>query len=86
MSDYVGIVRNDMRLQRALRRLDLLFEEKDVEDTLQSGGTQGDHRLAKGFADMETPGMELDSAINIGVAPNITGFIFNEGEVSGEEV
>lgn len=27
MSDYVGIVRNDVRLQRALRRLDLLFEE-----------------------------------------------------------
>lgn len=27
MSDYVGIVRNDVRLQRAMRRLDLLFEE-----------------------------------------------------------
>lgn len=27
MSDYVGIVRNDIRLQRAIRRLDLLFEE-----------------------------------------------------------
>jgi L-aspartate oxidase len=29
MSDYVGIVRNDVRLQRALRRLDLLFEETE---------------------------------------------------------
>jgi L-aspartate oxidase len=29
MSDYVGIVRNDMRLQRALRRLDLLWEETE---------------------------------------------------------
>ena len=27
MSDYVGIVRNDIRLQRAMRRLDLLWEE-----------------------------------------------------------
>ena len=30
MSDYVGIVRNNVRLQRAMRRLDLLYEE--VED------------------------------------------------------
>ncbi|HVX51673.1 MAG TPA: L-aspartate oxidase [Chitinophagaceae bacterium] len=29
MSDYVGIVRNDVRLQRALRRLDLLHEETE---------------------------------------------------------
>ena len=29
MSDYVGIVRNDVRLQRALRRLDLLWEETE---------------------------------------------------------
>jgi L-aspartate oxidase len=29
MSDYVGIVRNNVRLQRALRRLDLLFEETE---------------------------------------------------------
>jgi L-aspartate oxidase len=29
MSDYVGIVRNDVRLQRAMRRLDLLFEETE---------------------------------------------------------
>ena len=27
MSDYVGIVRTNMRLQRALKRLDLLHEE-----------------------------------------------------------
>jgi L-aspartate oxidase len=27
MSDYVGIVRNSIRLQRAMRRIDLLFEE-----------------------------------------------------------
>jgi len=27
MSDYVGIVRNDIRLTRAMKRLDLLFEE-----------------------------------------------------------
>jgi L-aspartate oxidase len=27
MSDYVGIVRNNVRLQRAMRRLDLLHEE-----------------------------------------------------------
>lgn len=30
MSDYVGIVRNDVRLQRAIRRLDLLWEETEV--------------------------------------------------------
>ncbi|MFT4061194.1 MAG: L-aspartate oxidase [Edaphocola sp.] len=29
MSDYVGIVRNDTRLQRAMRRLDLLHEETE---------------------------------------------------------
>jgi L-aspartate oxidase len=29
MSDYVGIVRNNVRLQRAMRRLDLLFEETE---------------------------------------------------------
>jgi L-aspartate oxidase len=29
MSDYVGIVRNDVRLQRATRRLDLLWEETE---------------------------------------------------------
>jgi L-aspartate oxidase len=27
MSDYVGIVRNNVRLERASRRLDLLFDE-----------------------------------------------------------
>jgi L-aspartate oxidase len=30
MSDYVGIVRNDVRLQRASRRLDLLHEETEL--------------------------------------------------------
>lgn len=30
MSDYVGIVRNDVRLERAMKRLDLLFEETEV--------------------------------------------------------
>ena len=29
MSDYVGIVRNDIRLNRAMKRLDLLFEESE---------------------------------------------------------
>jgi L-aspartate oxidase len=29
MSDYVGIVRNNVRLQRAIRRIDLLFEETE---------------------------------------------------------
>ena len=29
MSDYVGIVRNNIRLQRALKRIDLLFEETE---------------------------------------------------------
>ncbi|RYY55480.1 MAG: L-aspartate oxidase [Chitinophagaceae bacterium] len=30
MSDYVGIVRNTVRLERALKRLDLLFEETEL--------------------------------------------------------
>jgi L-aspartate oxidase len=30
MSDYVGIVRNDVRLQRALSRLDLLWNETEA--------------------------------------------------------
>jgi L-aspartate oxidase len=30
MSDYVGIVRTDVRLQRAMKRLDLLFEETEA--------------------------------------------------------
>ena len=30
MSDYVGIVRNDVRLVRAMKRLDLLFEETEA--------------------------------------------------------
>jgi L-aspartate oxidase len=34
MSDYVGIVRNNVRLQRAMRRLDLLWEE--TEDLYES--------------------------------------------------
>ena len=29
MSDYVGIVRNNVRLQRAMKRIDLLFEETE---------------------------------------------------------
>ena len=29
MSDYVGIVRNDVRLERAMKRLDLLFAETE---------------------------------------------------------
>ncbi len=29
MSDYVGIVRNNIRLQRAMKRLDLLWEETE---------------------------------------------------------
>jgi L-aspartate oxidase len=29
MSDYVGIVRNNVRLQRALKRIDLLYEETE---------------------------------------------------------
>lgn len=29
MSDYVGIVRNNVRLERAMRRIDLLFEETE---------------------------------------------------------
>ena len=29
MSDYVGIVRTDVRLKRAMRRLDLLYEETE---------------------------------------------------------
>jgi L-aspartate oxidase len=34
MSDYVGIVRNNVRLQRAMRRLDLLWEEtEDLYET-----------------------------------------------------
>ncbi|HEX8316529.1 MAG TPA: L-aspartate oxidase [Flavisolibacter sp.] len=34
MSDYVGIVRNNVRLQRALKRIDLLFDE--TEDLYQT--------------------------------------------------
>jgi len=34
MSDYVGIVRNNVRLQRAMKRIDLLFDE--TEDLYQS--------------------------------------------------
>jgi L-aspartate oxidase len=30
MTDYVGIVRTDVRLQRASRRLDLLYEETEA--------------------------------------------------------
>ena len=30
MSDYVGIVRTDVRLERAMKRLDLLFSETDA--------------------------------------------------------
>ncbi|MEL4486216.1 L-aspartate oxidase, partial [Shewanella algae] len=30
MSDYVGIVRTDIRLTRASKRLDLLFEETEA--------------------------------------------------------
>jgi L-aspartate oxidase len=30
MSDYVGIVRTDERLQRAMRRMDLLYEETEA--------------------------------------------------------
>jgi len=29
MSDYVGIVRNNVRLQRAMKRIDLLFDETE---------------------------------------------------------
>ncbi|RYZ20421.1 MAG: L-aspartate oxidase, partial [Chitinophagaceae bacterium] len=29
MSDYVGIVRNTVRLERAMKRIDLLFEETE---------------------------------------------------------
>jgi L-aspartate oxidase len=29
MSDYIGIVRNDTRLHRAMRRIDLLWEETE---------------------------------------------------------
>jgi len=30
MTDYVGIVRNDVRLDRAMKRLDLLFDETEA--------------------------------------------------------
>ena len=65
---------------------DLLFEEKDMEDTLHSRGTQSHKRLAKGFPHRKALAVKLDSAIDIGFAKNVTGFIFNEREVSGEEV
>jgi L-aspartate oxidase len=42
MSDYVGIVRNDVRLQRALRRLDLLWEETEQ---LYQGSSVSTHLL-----------------------------------------
>ena len=29
MSDYVGIVRNNVRLERAMKRIDLLFDETE---------------------------------------------------------
>lgn len=42
MSDYVGIVRNDIRLQRAMRRLDLLWEETEQ---LYASSTVSPHLL-----------------------------------------
>ena len=39
MSDYVGIVRNDVRLQRAMRRLDLLWVETEQLISKQFGVT-----------------------------------------------
>jgi L-aspartate oxidase len=42
MSDYVGIVRNDVRLQRAMRRLDLLWEETEQ---LYQGSSLSPHLL-----------------------------------------
>ena len=43
MSDYVGIVRTDIRLERAMRRLDLLFEETE---TLSENGINTMYRPA----------------------------------------
>jgi L-aspartate oxidase len=40
MSDYVGIVRNNVRLQRAMRRLDLLWEETEELYRTTSVSTQ----------------------------------------------
>lgn len=51
MSDYVGIVRNDVRLHRAMRRLDLLFEE--TEQLYQS-------------STLSTPLLELRNMITVG--------------------
>ena len=89
---YTGVRRDGIHLG-LLRMLstqvnlgDLLFEEKDLEDTLERGGTQSHKRLAKGFPHRKALAVKLDSAIDIGFAQNVTGFIFNEREMSGEEV
>jgi hypothetical protein len=63
----------------------LLFEEKDMEDAIYFSGAQGNLRLAEGFAHRKASGVKLDSAINIGFTQDITGFIFNQGEVSSKD-